>query len=124
MRPELRRCAVYVLIALAGLPFVVQCVNDLRPPDRRPDLRVVGVADGVLALGAISILRWRLRADERGIARRRLLLWHLYPWDEFATGRVKEGTDPDSYTLAGRPPWNRRLMLRSGGTGSASARLR
>ena len=111
LAPEYRRCVVYVLIALVGLPFVARWVNEARPPEHRPDLRVLGAVDALLVLGVASVLRWRLRVDERGISRRRFVAWHLYSWDEFASGRVREGVYRDTYQFPDRPPWHRALSL-------------
>jgi hypothetical protein len=42
--------------------------------------------------GSIAILglRWRLRSDDRGLSRRRLIHWDLWKWDEFASGQIQK----------------------------------
>jgi hypothetical protein len=111
LAPEYRRCAVYLLFAIALIAWNARWVNDLRPPEKQLDLRFgLGVL-AALAVGAVCILRWRLRVDGRGIARRRLVARHLYPWEEFASGRVREGIDSSTYEFPERYPWDRKLSI-------------
>jgi hypothetical protein len=111
MAPEYRRSVVYVLIGLVVLTLVARWANQFRPPENRPDPRVVAAIATVMAVAAGSLLRWRLRVDGRGIARRRLVGWHLFGWDELASGRVSEGVYTGSYVFPDRPFWNRTLSL-------------
>jgi len=109
--PEYRRCAVYLLFAIALIAWNARWVNELRPPEKQLDLRFgLGVL-AALALGAVCILRWRLRVDGRGIARRRLVVWHLYLWEEFISGRVREGIELNTYEFPERYPWDRKLGI-------------
>jgi hypothetical protein len=77
LAPKYRRCAAYVLFALAFVRYGARWVTDLHPPEKPPDLRFGLEVLVLIALGAVSVLRWRLRVDERGISRRRLVAWQL-----------------------------------------------
>ena len=67
---------------------------------------------GVIATGVAAVLRWRLRVDDRGIWRRRLIGWDLWPWEAFEEGRVVEGEDASSsYICREKPFWARKLSL-------------
>ena len=44
----------------------------------------------LLAAAAAIPLRWRLRINEQGVARRRLLRWDLWPWEDFESGRIEK----------------------------------
>jgi len=64
----------------------------------------------IIALVAAIPLRWAVRIDERGVARRRQIGWDLWKWEAFASGRIHKGlrfsfVDPE------RPWWNRTLCL-------------
>ena len=64
------------------------------------------------AIAAIAALRWRLRVDSSGIARRRFIGWDLWPWEHFKQGKVLdvEGTST-TYILKEKPFWARKLTL-------------
>ena len=111
LAPEYRRCAVYVLFGLVLIPLIAWWVNDLRPPEKRLDLRFGVGMNAMLALWAVCVPRWRLRVERRGIARRRLFVWHLYSWEEFAIGRVRDGIDQNTYEFPERYPWDRKLSI-------------
>jgi hypothetical protein len=111
LAPEFRRCAVYVMFGLVLVSSVARWVNDLRPPENRPDLRFGLLVVAILAVWVVSVFRWRLRVDGRGISRRRLFAWHLYSWDEFASGRVRDGIDASTYEFPDRYPWDRKLSI-------------
>jgi hypothetical protein len=58
------------------------------------------------------VLRWRLRVDDKGLWRRRLVGWDLWPWEAFEQGRVQEAEDTStSYVWSEKPFWARRLSL-------------
>ena len=108
---EYRRCAFYALFALALIPCVTWWVNGFRPPGEQADLRFLLGLHAILAFGVVSALHWRLRVNERGVSRRRLFAWHLYPWEEFASGRVREGIDTSTYLFPTRHFWDRKLNI-------------
>ena len=111
MRSEFRRCAVYVLIGAALLPGIRWAARDLLPP-RAGEPWSGLFACSLPALGAIAALRWRLRVDSSGVARRRLIWWDLWPWQAFEHGKVLdvEGTST-TYILPEKPFWARKLTL-------------
>jgi hypothetical protein len=53
-----------------------------------------GAAAGLLAVA----FRYRLRIDARGIWRRRLVHWDLWPWEAFEAGLVRHGKLGDQLT--------------------------
>ncbi|MEX2120939.1 MAG: hypothetical protein WD847_15215 [Pirellulales bacterium] len=58
----------------------------------------------VAVLISTLVFRWRLRVDDQGIARRRLLRWDVWPWEAFRDGRVCKGHLLDSYAWGTRSP--------------------
>src|ERR1700678_3650785 len=77
---EIRRSAVYVLVGVVLIPLIRWWLRDFLPYRGVADL-VFGVVLVVLvAVGAIGVLRWRLKVDDQGIWRRRLIGWDLWPW--------------------------------------------
>ncbi|HNT33373.1 MAG TPA: hypothetical protein PKH07_00050 [bacterium] len=45
----------------------------------------------------IVILRWQIRADEKGIAVRKLLSWDWWRWEDFENGRIYRSVEPDGF---------------------------
>ena len=111
MRAEFRRCAVYALIGAVLLPVTRWALRDFLPPKPGEPWPVL-VLCSVLSIAAIAILRWRLRIDSTGIARRRLFAWDVWPWQAFEQGKVLdvEGTST-TYILPEKPFWARKLTL-------------
>ena len=110
--PELRRSAYYVLASAVPLALVGFCVFRFA--------RNESVASAAFFSGLVLIfvpcmtitvpLRWSLRIDKEGIARRRLFRWDLWTWADFSSGRIEKRShwilfDPQ------RPWWRRRLQL-------------
>jgi hypothetical protein len=111
MRSELRRSAVYVLIGMALIPVVRWALRDIFPSHEGEPWRTL-VPCALPALPAIGVLRWRLRVDSTGIARRRFIWWDLWPWQAFEQGKVLdvEGTS-NTYIHPEKPFWARKLTL-------------
>jgi hypothetical protein len=63
-----------------------------------------------IMLAMILPLRWAIRLDERGIWRRLLVRWELWPWEDFATGAIHK-RHPISLIDRRRPLWRRRIRL-------------
>jgi hypothetical protein len=92
LAPAYRRCAVYLLVGMVLVACLLHLVGAF--VRRQPGFH--GEAPGELIGGtflvvllvapAILILRWKMRVDERGIARRRLWGWDLWPWEAFQDG--------------------------------------
>jgi hypothetical protein len=114
LAPEYRRCGVYLVLfclLLAGL-LVALKFADLTP--RTWAKLVVGDLTLLAApLLGLAVLTWRcaLRVDDRGIWRRRLVGWDLWPWEAFATGAVRTGASKDSWVYPARPWHHRHLFL-------------
>ena len=109
---EVRRSAVYVLVGAVLIPLIRWWLRDF--------LRYRGVVElifGVVlivsvSVVAIGVLRWRLKVDDHGISRRRLIGWDLWPWEAFEEGRVLEGEDASTaYIFRGKPFWARKLSV-------------
>ena len=111
MRSEFRRCAVYVLIGAVVLAVIRWAIRDLLPTAASEPWSTL-VPCSLPALAATAVLRWRLRVDSSGIARRRFMLWDLWPWQAFEQGKVldAEGTST-TYILPEKPFWARKLTL-------------
>ncbi len=111
MRPELRRSAVYVLIGTMLIPVIRWALRDFFPLAQGEPWRMLTLCS-LPAIAAIAALRWRLRVDSSGIARRRFIGWDLWPWEHFKQGKVLdvEGTST-TYILKEKPFWARKLTL-------------
>ena len=112
LMPGIRRSAIYVLVGLALILVVRWWLREIRPLRGVGEVVFGAVTIGVIATGVAAVLRWRLRVDDRGISRRRLLGWDLWPWEAFEEGRVVEGEDAsNSYICREKPLWARKLSL-------------
>jgi hypothetical protein len=108
--PELRRCAVYAVIG--ALLIAIVAVWATHFVEKRPafNTAVECAVCLMLALAMLVPLRWALRIDHRGVARRLLIGWDLWTWSDFGSGRIRKR---HPYTLVDpeRPPWWRSLRL-------------
>ncbi|MGO8744618.1 MAG: hypothetical protein ACLQNE_01390 [Thermoguttaceae bacterium] len=111
--PERRRCVYYVLASSIPLALVAFWVNEL--VGNKAPASWVGPSVSVLLLWMAMIvpLRWAMRIDDQGIARRLLFRWGD-PWTgaDFASGRIEKRYPHMLYDPA-RPWWRRRLSLDS-----------
>ena len=109
--PELRRSAHYVVAASVPLALVAFWVNEFIG-NETPVAGAVGCPFFVLlCMTMIVPLRWALRIDDQGVARRFLFRWgDPWTWADFASGRIEKR---HPYTLfdPARPWWRRRLSL-------------
>lgn len=118
LAPEYRRCGIYGVV---GFLAILGTAILLAWFDR--DFRRIGVLDLLEMLPlffllfafplilSLTSLRWCLRVDDRGIARRRFWQWDLWPWEAFADGRVYPGSSSLSFEYPEKPWWNRVLLL-------------
>jgi hypothetical protein len=109
MNPELRRCAIYVLLSLPVVLSVVW-VQRLNQNPSIVGVAVIGLFFGLPGLSMLLPLRWLLRVDGKGIARRRLLGWDSWEWSDFDSGRIQKER-PFVFVDWRRPWWRRRLAL-------------
>jgi hypothetical protein len=62
----------------------------------------VAVTAGIFLAGAAGVLAivflYRIRIDERGVWRRRLVRWDLWPWEAFEGGHIRHGRLGDQLT--------------------------
>jgi hypothetical protein len=101
---EYRRCAIYVVAGVAvalGLAIWTKLAG-LNPRSWEAFAVMAGMylagAAGVLAI----VLRYRIRIDERGVWRRRLVRWDLWPWEAFEGGHIRHGRLGDQLTYPKR----------------------
>jgi hypothetical protein len=109
--PTLWRSALYAVIA--GVVFAPAAVllEAIANPPGRPESWIVAA---VFLSGAAFLSQFlcaRFKVDERGISRRILMWWDLWPWTAFAEGKVRETTDPYRFEFPERPIWRRSLNL-------------
>ncbi len=110
LAPEYRRSAVYAMVGFVFLG-VVGAGLGISVLDRKPsETALVGIVYGTVAAAMILPLRWRLRLDDAGIARRWLWRWDRWSWDDFASGEI-EKKPPFTFVDRRRPWWRRRLAL-------------
>jgi len=110
MRAEYRRCAIYALVACVPLAVVAFWVNKYVHAENAPGPVAHALLFLVLGVVLIVPLRWALRVDDRGIARRRLLGWDLWRWDDISSGAIEKRFPYLLYDPR-RPWWRRKLPL-------------
>jgi hypothetical protein len=107
--PSLRRCSLY---GLTAAPLVVAALVWAARYSSASSWDIVSAIGAVSALFvAIAAIahRWRLRVDERGIARRRFFGWDLWPWEAFKAGRIDKIKGAFGFTWKDKPWWKRKL---------------
>jgi hypothetical protein len=109
--PDLRRSVYYVLASAAPLALSGFLVS--RYVRGEPVASAAGLSVFLLlaCMTMIAPLRWAVRIDHQGIARRRCFAWNaLWTWDDISSGRIEK---QHPYTLSdpGRPWWRRNLHL-------------
>jgi hypothetical protein len=114
MAARYRRCGWYVflgMLALLGIAATLRVNGPLALAD--PNWPSFFAGSSFVIAAAVGLLvvvhRWRLRIDERGIARRRFRTWDLWPWEEFRTGQVQGSRN--GFTSAQRPAWRNSIAL-------------
>ena len=108
IQPELRRCCVYVLVSGVVIAFVARWVNQFGPNQGIGGIVLGGILYSAQVVLSSVAFRWRLRLDERGIARRMLFRWDLWTWEELASGRIRKVRGPK--LLDPDRPWWRRTL--------------
>jgi hypothetical protein len=108
--PEYRRSAIYALIAVVPLWLILFWVAHFIQGNAPWRAAARGTPFLLLGLAMIVPLRWALRIDETGMARRILFRWDAWSWEELASGRI-EKRHPLTLVDPARPWWRRRLAL-------------
>jgi hypothetical protein len=108
----IRGLPIYVVLGVWWVPALELWVRGVPPGKQGWDdwLPAGLVFLAVIGVPALWLARWRLRADEHGLWRRRLFQWQLWPWDAFATGQIYR-LAPYSYRWPEQPFWRRRLIF-------------
>jgi hypothetical protein len=111
MRAQYRRSAVYVVIGMTLIAVARWGFRDFLPLVEGEPWRTLTLCP-VPAVAALVVLRWALRVDSSGLARRRLFRWDLWSWESFEQGKVVdvEGIS-NTYFLPEKPFWARKLNL-------------
>lgn len=108
---EYRRCGLYLILGylvIAGTAIGLQ-QQGIGLGWEQVFGQVVIIT--LVLIWPLLAFRYLLRVDDRGIWRRRIMRWDLWPWEAFATGQVLEGPYKDSFVFPLKPPWNRNLVL-------------
>ena len=105
LRSEYRRCSLYVVVGFTLVTILVAVL----PPQRA--WWPLGLILGPCVLLWLYVQSWRLRIDRVGLARRRLGVWSIWTWSQFADGTVKATDSPLSFRCPARPWWDRWLHL-------------
>lgn len=111
--PEHRRCCWYVLVGAMVSIAVAAWVTSMDMAAANTGWLAFGFGSAATLLAVLTLLfaayRWKLRADETGVARRRFWKWDVWPWDDFISGRVEKRRY--GFVSRARPLWNRFLVL-------------
>ncbi len=110
LRPELRRCCWYGIVAM---PLLAGVMWGLGPAFGIKERGELAAATPAFFIGAVIFsipLGWRVRIDDAGLTRRWLWLRETWPWDDFAAGKVEKHP---GYKLkhTQRPLWRRWCSL-------------
>jgi hypothetical protein len=112
MAPEFRRCGIYLCVGYLLLAGTIIVLTRLELGAGWDHCAVTAAILGVPMLGgALLIFCQLLRVDDRGIWRRRLFFWDLWPWEAFTAGKVRQDFRKDSFVFPSNPWWNRNLTL-------------
>jgi hypothetical protein len=109
--PALRRSAYYVLFSAIPLAIILFWVSRFA--------RGEGIVSAACKSGSLLFifsaltflpLRWALRIDNEGIARRLFFRWDMWSWSDLASGHIEKR---HGYTLVDpqRPFWRRSLEI-------------
>lgn len=91
---------------MVSLPVLAALALWLRGPS-------AAAGAGILVAAAMAMafpLRWALRVEELGIARRRLIGWELWEWGAFESGMIHK-EHPFTFIDPRRPWWGSKLRL-------------
>jgi len=114
LAPEYRRSAIY---AALGVILLTATLVELRLAQLNNGRWVDQIIFlSFFAVPALTLLvlafRYRIRIDQHGVWRRRLVRWDLWPWEAFEQGRVRFGTLGDQLTFPEKP-WHWRTISAS-----------
>jgi hypothetical protein len=105
LAPEHRRCASYIAIGYSLMVIVAIGLKLAEANDRSwPEVVVMLAAFGAALLVLVALLfRYRIRIDQHGVWRRRLVRWDLWPWEAFEQAKVRHGKGGDQLTYPEKP---------------------
>lgn len=98
LRSDVRRTALEATIGIVGF-ILINLPNGMV---FRPIHVLIGILLGVVLVRQVLCLLSVIRIDHRGISRRVLWWWDLWPWEAFADGRVQFGKREFSYAFSDR----------------------
>jgi len=104
LAPEYRRCGVYVAVGFVVIAATLVAFTWAGINNRTWESTIVvlsGFAGGTLFL-LVLLFRYRIRIDQHGVWRRRLIRWDLWPWEAFEQGRIRHGKGGDQLTYPER----------------------
>src|SRR5690242_19985078 len=90
--PEYRRCSLWAvrgMSALSAIAWVMRAYATTPPLYERKVIACAALTCACIMM-AILVHSYRLRLDERGLWRRWLFRWELWPWEVFASGQVRQ----------------------------------
>jgi hypothetical protein len=114
LAPEYRRCGVYVAVGYLVIAAVVVGLN-LAEVNKTPWANLIAVLAVLAAAPGLLValaFRYRIRVDEHGVWRRRVVRWDLWPWEAFEGRRVRYGRLGDQLTYPEKP-WHSRTISAS-----------
>jgi hypothetical protein len=111
---QYRRCGVYLVVGVVLVNALAELLTiwGLAPKPHGPETFFV---EALLLFAAVAfcifLFRWRLRVDFRGVARRRLWHWDVWPWEAFEDGRIRRANGRYRFVCPTKPIWNRMLVF-------------
>jgi hypothetical protein len=111
-------------VGISGVTTFLEFRRGRAPHDIVPLCVIVAMMSAAAAYGMV-LWRWSVRVDARGVARRHLVAWDVWTWDDFASGRiVKPRRIPFAFRDPARPLWRRKLGLNCMSSDAAAAIMR
>jgi hypothetical protein len=108
--PEYRRCCWYIIAGMILIAATAIVLDQFQFIPKRADLNALCGSLLMLALVAATPLFWKLRVDDAGITRHRVIGTDSWAWEDFASGKLEKQF---CYIIkdASRPFWRRKVSL-------------
>jgi hypothetical protein len=112
LAPELRRCAGYCVAGWFVVTGVMIALSSTELLPRAKSWPEVAFMMSPFFLGP-AVLAWRygLRVDDRGVWRRWVFRWDLWPWEAFAGGNIRQGATRYGWVYPDKPWYARELSF-------------